>query len=140
VVGASATAKIIGTVSDVFGNKIESLLKGSFDVSTVGGATVVSNTVWRATTKDYSIELTGPATAGAVAVTVELTESPEEITTLGAPVASQFFSLNTVDLATQVTVLTAQVAALTADYNALAAKWNKRVASKTAPKKKVALK
>ena len=140
VVGASATAKIIGTVSDVFGNKIESLLKGAFDVSTVGGATVVSNTVWRATTKDYSIEITAPSTASAIAATVDLTATPDEVATLGTPVASQFFSLNTVDLATQVTALTAQVAALKADYNALAAKWNKRVADKKAPKKAVATK
>jgi outer membrane murein-binding lipoprotein Lpp len=64
-----------------------------------------------------------------------------------APVKTAFATAGAVSLATQVTnltaqvtALTAQVAALTADYNALAAKWNKRVASKTAPKKKVALK
>jgi outer membrane murein-binding lipoprotein Lpp len=51
-----------------------------------------------------------------------------------------FVTFSTSSIAEQVTALTAQVATLKADYNALAAKWNKRVASKTAPKKKVALK
>jgi hypothetical protein len=48
--------------------------------------------------------------------------------------------INNAGVAAQITALTAQVTALVADYNALAKKWNKRVASKTAPKKKVVLK
>jgi hypothetical protein len=65
---------------------------------------------------------------------------PTKVTAFGTPVGTQFFAVNAVDLAAQVTALTAQVAALTADYNALAAKWNKRVTDKKAPKKKVATK
>jgi hypothetical protein len=150
-VGISGTAKIIGTVTDVFGNKIESLVKGDFKVSVVGGsAAAVSNTVWRSTTKDYSIEVTGRSDAGPVAVSVELNAVPDEIDALGAPKNTFFATMNVTDLETANAALTAQVTALQAQlansrpiatsvtkkkYNTLARKWNRAF-----PSQKVALK
>jgi hypothetical protein len=145
--GLGSKFSIKGKIKDAFGNDLTTPLStasGADFVLTgvVGAVAVAADFAYDSVTKDYTFVYTAPSTATGAAVEIKL--QPEhtavKVTAFGDPVNSQFFAVNAVDLATQVTALTAQVAALTADYNALAAKWNKRVASKTAPKKKVATK
>jgi hypothetical protein len=138
---------VTGTVTDAFGNVITGLtalqgLTGSY----LGAASALSADAtedWEESTTTpgtYTFAVTTGATAGTGVIGIKITTAPTKITTLGTPKDSMFVTFSTASLADQVTALTASVAALKADYNALAAKWNKRVASKTAPKKKVALK
>ena len=146
---ASGDVEFSGTVTDAFGNKL-TVVDGDLIVDGIGGDLTAAETVndfdQNATNKVVTFNITNRSTQGAAALNLKMHTSlapaagPTKITAFGTPVGTQFFSVNAVDLSAQVTALTAQVAALKADYNALAAKWNKRVASKTAPKKKVATK
>jgi hypothetical protein len=146
-VALGGTMAFSGTVVDMFGNKVELDAHGDIDTSVIGGSLTpgdVTETDFDvdATTKVVSFELTASSTAGAMAISIALDPAHKatKVTAFGDLTATQFFTVNATDLSATVTALQAQVAALTADYNALAAKWNKRVASKKAPKKKVALK
>ncbi len=149
-VNSSSNSSIDVTVTDVFGNPITETTAVAFSAGTlttavVGAASVVTSATaytWNVTRKVWEGKVIGSTTPGGVALTVTLSGGLADQTANGfaAPVLSAFTSLSNADLSAQVTALTAQVAALTADYNALAAKWNKRVASKKAPKKAVALK
>jgi hypothetical protein len=133
-----------GNVTDAFGNKVEGLTTNPLTATTFGVARDLGTGDtygWvededAAGTYTFSVATSDTAGSGVIGLTRTITK----VTALGTPKDSAYFSFSTASLASQVTTLTAQVAALTADYNALAAKWNKRVASKTAPKKKVALK
>jgi len=141
----SGEIELTGTVTDMFGNLL-TLTAAELTTTTLGGsltgaAVVEADFEVNATTKVHSFNVPSSTTASALAVSLALVTPATEVkTAFGSRTASQFFSVNAVDLSAQVTALTAQVAALKADYNALAAKWNKRVASKTAPKKAVATK
>jgi hypothetical protein len=138
-----------GTITDAFGNLMKSVESADLTVTGLGGnlgniskADFLQNT----TTSVITFDAVNRDTAGSAAMSISMASTlapagvPTKVTAFGTPVGTQFFTVNAVDLAAQVTSLTAQVAALTADYNALAAKWNKKVADKKAPKKKVATK
>jgi hypothetical protein len=148
----------VAVLVDAWGNVVET---GELAVTVVGGGTgtalvdesstagTANKMVWSATTKRHAGILTAGKTAGQIAVSAQLAgdATTDQVAAFGTPVRTYFTVLTTASVAAQVTALTAQVATLTAsvtkltaDYNALAAKWNKRVASKTAPKKKVATK
>jgi hypothetical protein len=140
-----------GTVTDMFGNVMKGVTSTSLRVNGIGGNLSTGLTqvdfAQNATTSVITFDIVNRDTTGAAALNIVMTTnltategSPTKVTAFGNPVGTQFFTVNAIDLSAQVTSLTAQVAALKADYNALAAKWNKRVASKTAPKKKVATK
>jgi hypothetical protein len=140
-----------GTITDAFGNLMKSVLIADLEVNGLGGdldaEIVVDDFVQNPTTSVITFNTPNRDSIGSAAFSLIMLATlaptagkPTKITAFGSPVGTQFFNVSAVDLSTQVTSLTAQVAALTADYNALAAKWNKRVASKTAPKKKVATK
>jgi hypothetical protein len=141
----SGKIELTGTVTDMFGNLL-TLGADNITTTTLGGSltgTAVTENEFEvnSTTKVHTFNVPSSTTASALAVSLALAAPAVEVkTAFGSRAASQFFSVNAVDLSAQVTALTAQVAALKADYNALAAKWNKRVASKTAPKKAVTLK
>jgi hypothetical protein len=126
------TAAITFRVTDVFGNQV----KNNADVLALT-PTGVSGLDWDATSEKYEAVMTSSSDNPYV-LTIDLGVTD----TVGMAKAKDSFVavINNTGVAAQITALTAQITALTADYNALAAKWNKRVASKTAPKKKVALK
>jgi hypothetical protein len=128
---ASLGAKfdVVATVKDAFGNNLTTaLVFANFTLSTVG-ATAPAALTYDATAKTYTFEYTAPATATGTALQISLAAANQstKVTAFGSPVNSAFFSVSAVDLATQVTALTAQVAALIADYNVLANKFNKKV-------------
>jgi hypothetical protein len=124
-----ATASVTFKQTDIFGNAVES---GTFtdngDKSTnLGDVTFDSSAkVWKTT-------LTAP-TSSAFTVTIDLGATDVD----GFADATDSY-VGVVNFAGNASLAT-QVASLISDYNALAKKWNKRVASNTAPKKKVALK
>jgi hypothetical protein len=126
------TAAITFRVTDVFGNQV----KNNSDVLALT-PTGVSGLAWDATSEKYEAVLTSSSDDPYV-LTIDLGVTD----TVGMAKAKDSFIavINNTGVAAQITALTAQITALTTDYNALAAKWNKRVASKTAPKKKVVLK
>jgi hypothetical protein len=141
-----------GTVTDGFGNVLRSIDTADIVVNGLGGnlAAAISETDFaqNATTGVVTFKTVNRSTTGAAALSLVMhttlagatAGAPVRVTAFGAPVGTQFFAVNAVDLTALVTSLNAQVAALTADYNALVKKWNKRVDSRKAPKKKAALK
>ena len=128
-----ATAGLTFTVKDVFGNAVEN----DASILALAAQTNLSAITWDSSAKVYKTTLTAPS-AGAFTATIDLGAS--EVDGLADTSDSAVLVVNNTGVAAQITALTAQVTALTADYNALAKKWNARVASKTAPKKKVAVK
>jgi hypothetical protein len=136
----NATAAITFKVTDAFGNAVEddTSIKNTATI-TVGGTAIGTAPTWDATAKVYKATITSPSNSVFIVTIDTATADP---TVDGLPDANwrNTSVVNNASVAAQITALTAQVAALTADYNALVKKWNKRVASKTAPKKKAALK
>jgi hypothetical protein len=132
-----ASADITFKVTDSLGNAVED----DTEVENVArvkvdGANIATAPTWDAAAKVYKAKITSPSSSAFI---VSLSSGASDI--VGYPDAVSSTSVvNGTGVASQITALTAQVTALTADYNALAKKWNKRVASKTAPKKKVVLK
>jgi hypothetical protein len=138
-VGVGQDVEIEYTVTDAFGNAMEDANADFVVAATkVGPVTLSTPEEWDSVGKVYYETVTGTSPGGQASVALNLTAT--KVSSLGTPKTSVFVTFGGGDLSVQVAALTAQVAALTADYNALAAKWNKRVASKTAPKKKTALK
>jgi hypothetical protein len=145
---------LTGTVKDIFGNDLTTELGATdFALTILGGSasaqandpgTVTGSTyAYNATTAVYTITGNMRDTAGPQGVSLAVdgaNKASLRVTGFAVPVTNQFWTLDAVDLSTQVAALTAQVAALKADYNALVTKWNKRVDSRKAPKKKAALK
>jgi hypothetical protein len=136
--GASFEVRVL--IKDVFGNPIEAT------TGTVTGAANAVNLAWDPVNKWHDATITS-ATDRSFVLTLDANGATADtaVETLGFPdnKVSAVVVVNatgSVAAPAQITALTAQVASLTADYNALVKKWNKRVASKTAPKKKVALK
>ena len=157
--GASQTANIDVTVRDRAGNVIkgtsnnvgftaDTANSGGLTLTTavVGAATAVTSATsytWSVTRDAWVGQISASSTGGSAALTVTLNATSLASVGFAAPVATAFGSIVAQDLTgltNQITALTAQVAALTADYNALVKRWNKRVESRTAPKKKAALK
>jgi hypothetical protein len=156
VATVEATAsKAYVQVTDVFGNIF---IKGGTSANLSDGTVTITSasitpsgngsmatpalasTDYSATKKAFVFDLDATA-SGAGSVGFSIVKGAD-VDTDAFPAAKNtaFSVINGSSLEDQVKALTAQVAALTADYNALAKKWNKRVASKTAPKKKTALK
>ena len=162
--GIGGKFTLTGTVKDAFGNDLTSpLLAADFHITVLGGsaslakgavaATTATTYAYNATTKVYTITGTVRDTAGSQAVSLVVETAGKKgakVTAFGDPILDQFFTVNGLDLATQVTSLTAQVAALTAQlaesrpkatsvtkkrYNTLARKWNAAF-----PSQRVALK
>jgi hypothetical protein len=138
-----------GTITDAFGNLMKLVDAADLTVTGLGGnlgAAALVDYVQSTTTSVITFDVVNRDTAGSAAMSISMGGAlapagvPTKVTAFGTPVGTQFFSVNALDLAAQVTSLTAQVAALTADYNKLAARWNAKVANKTTLKKKVALK
>jgi hypothetical protein len=125
------------TVTDAFGNAVEETLAAT--ITKVGNVNLSTATAltWDTDRKTLELVINGSA-AGNASINVAL--GATKITAFGDPKTAFFTVAVGGTQAELITSLNAQVAALKADYNALAAKWNKRVASKKAPKKAVALK
>lgn len=137
---APALANLTAKVTDVFGNNVSS---GAVITEVAAGAGgVITEVGYDSVAAGWTFKLHATGT-GAMGVGLNLTTAPTDVTGLPVANSSWFATTTAADLTTlnaSVAALTAQVAKLTADYNALVTKWNKRVASKTAPKKKAALK
>jgi hypothetical protein len=137
---ASGSAVVSFKVTDVFGNAVEEDFSSPVTAGTIGSAGSTIDTTFDAAIGAHKFTLTSSSSdpsflkvdLGATSVAGLASKTDETVAYFNTTAASVISS--------QVTALTTQVAALTADYNALAKKWNARVASKTAPKKKVALK
>jgi hypothetical protein len=145
-VGATAPSKnnLKVAVTDVFGNAIATGTPITVDVLGSGSfitaaGTITATPAYDATDKLFGAKL-GAATAGSFGLSVKITSAPTDVTGLAEAKDTFYTTVNSADLETQVTSLTAQVNTLKADYNKLAARWNKLVASKKAPKKTVATK
>ena len=136
----NATAAITFKVTDAFGNAVEddASIKSTTTI-TVGGTAIGTAPTWDSTAKVYKATITAPSSSVFI-VTIDTDTSDPSVDGLPDANWRNTSVVNNATVAAQITALTAQVTALTADYNALATKWNKRVASKTAPKKKVATK
>jgi hypothetical protein len=143
---ASAEAEVTYKVTDVFGNEIGA--SGNTQASALTAALTTTNGIasYDTTRKLWVAQYTAPANTKPYTLTITHGSNTADHEDKGLGKHSLVDNIVVVNGAanstasSQVSALTTQVAALTADYNALAAKWNKRVASKTAPKKKVALK
>ena len=130
------TGEVTFNVTDAFGN-VRDVNAGVTSV-TIGTTTYAAT--WDATRKLNYATITSPSSS---AFTVSVDHAGVDVAGLAAHSSAVVSVVNSPAVTAhtaQITALTAQITALTADYNALAAKWNKRVASKTAPKKKVVLK
>jgi hypothetical protein len=139
IAGLSSTVEFSATVVDMFGNAIENA--HTITPQLLGGdGTIAGTMTWSATKKIYEDSFVNRTTAGTVALSIPITPSADTITAFGAKSVSSFTLINGADLNAAITALNAEVAKLKADYNALVERWNKRVDSRKAPKKKVALK
>jgi len=122
----AATSAVTFKITDYFGNAVESLAG-----STVTGN--LSTPTWDSSAKVFKSTLTA---ASSSAFTVEIDLGATDVAGFADATDSYVGVVNFAGNS----ALATQVASLISDYNALAKKWNKRVASGTAPKKKVALK
>ena len=122
----AATSAVTFKITDYFGNAVESLAG-----STVTGN--LSTPTWDSSAKVFKSTLTA---ASASAFTVEIDLGATDVDGFADATDSYVSVVNFAGNS----ALATQVASLISDYNALAKKWNKRVAARTAPKKKVALK
>jgi hypothetical protein len=146
---AGTAGEITVKITDMFGNELENdatamgYLDAADSISGVSAPTLGAVS-WSTTRKLYYASLSATSSVVEFAYVVNiLTATIPDIGGLAKPKRTGIFVVNgttNTTAASQISALTTQLAAITADYNALAAKWNKRVASKTAPKKKVALK
>jgi hypothetical protein len=147
----SGSIKLTGSITDVFGNKIEALTAaqtvdntGTLAVTRFGAAgalSAVAADVWTESTTakgtyTFSVLTTATPGAGVIGLSIPVIA----ITGLAAPKNTALFQFSTASLAEQVTALQARVTALTADlaalqiikdrkvsklkYNRLARKWN----------------
>jgi len=122
----AATSAVTFKITDYFGNAVESL---SNSVTTGN----LSTPTWDSSAKVFKSTLTA---ASSSAFTVEIDLGATDVAGFADATDSYVSVVNFAGNS----ALATQVASLISDYNALAKKWNKRVASGTAPKKKVALK
>jgi hypothetical protein len=144
-IAASTALEVTFKLKDVFGNEIGSSgdTIAAALATTAGTLTNSGIATYDTNRKVYVTKMTSPANTDPFIVTLDAGTDASS-NGLGATSLEGIIRIvnNTTAAATasQISVLTAQVTALTADYNALAKKWNKRVASRTAPTKKVVLK
>jgi hypothetical protein len=121
-----ATSAVTFKITDYFGNAVESLSGENVSAN-------LSTPTWDSSAKVFKTTLTA---ASSDPFTVEIDLGAADVAGF-ADTTDDYISV--VNFAGNASLAT-QVASLITDYNALAKKWNKRVASRTAPKKKVALK
>jgi hypothetical protein len=127
-IAKNATAAVTFKVQDVFGNAVETTVPGGITkTANLGSVT------WDSSAKVFKSTLTA---ASSSAFTVELDLGATDVDGFADATDSYVAVVNFAGNSS----LATQVASLISDYNALAKKWNKLVASKKAPKKKVALK
>jgi hypothetical protein len=153
----SGSIKLTGSITDIFGNKIEGLTaaqtvdnNGTLTVTRFGAAGALSTVaadVWTESktakgTYTFSVLTTAAAGTGVIGLNI-----PVQTVTGFTPKNTALFTFTTASLADQVktlqasiTTLQATVAALTVDYNRLATRFNKRYDLQKAPVKKVSLK
>jgi hypothetical protein len=144
---AGTQATLAATVTDVFGNVIDSTNAGSFaratdlDVVIIGGGTLADSGNWTYSTtrKVWEAKVNLPTTGGTQAIGVTLQDANAAISSLvaagfAAPVTGGFVTINAQDQSALITTLQGQVAALTAQlaasvskakYNKLAKRWNR---------------
>jgi len=122
-----ATAAVTFKVTDIFGNAVETVPGGITKTANLGAVS------WDSSAKVFKSTLTAATSS---AFTVELDLGAVDVDGFADSTDSYVSVVNFAGNSS----LATQVASLISDYNALAKKWNKRVASRTAPKKKVALK
>jgi len=152
----SGSLLLSGSITDIFGNKIEGLTASAGDVpatlvvtrfGAAGANATTTEGAWTESTTtpgNYTFAVSTTATAGTGIV--GLTITPVAVTGFTAKNTAllQFTTASLADqvktLQASVTTLQATVAALTADYNRLATRFNKRFDLQKAPVKKVALK
>ena len=127
-----ATSAVTFQATDVFGNAVEDDTSIKALTPTNFGAVT-----WDAAAKVYKATLTSPSNSPFI-TTIDLGAS--DVSGFADATDSNVAVVNNPGVSAQIAALTAQVSALVAEYNKLVKKWNKRVASKTAPKKKAALK
>ena len=125
---ALATSATTFKVTDIFGNAVETTVPAGL-TKTANLGTVT----WDSTAKVFKSTLTAAVSS---AFTVEIDLGAVAVDGFADPTDSYVSVVNFAGNAS----LATQVASLISDYNALAKKWNKKVAARTAPKKKVALK
>jgi len=129
-----------GTITDMFGNVMKDVADTDLVLDGIGGnlAAAIDKSAdydQNATTGVITFETDNRDTTGASAFSLKLGAGVKatKVTAFGSLVDTQFFTATGVDLAAQVTALTAQVAALQAivdrkvtkkRYNTLARKWN----------------
>jgi len=139
---ASADGEITFKVTDVFGNELDATTVTTAPTLTAGAGTVTGPT-YSVSRKLWVAKNTAPSNTRPFILTLDgngATAGPSNVGLGSSSVDNQLIVVNNATAVTQVNTLTSQVAALVTAYNALAKKWNKLVASKKAPKKKVALK
>jgi hypothetical protein len=137
-VGMGTEFEVSGTVSDMFGNKIEEDVVVTV-TGTGGDVEAEEELEWDSVKKVYAEDIDARTTAGQFALALSLDETATKVSAFGTPATTAFFVVNATDLSTQVTALTAQVTALQAQleasrpkatsvtkkkYNTLARKWN----------------
>jgi hypothetical protein len=126
-------------ITDVFGNVLDTASVASAIVAADATVSDSGRATWDSVRKLHVGKVTATSTNPFV-VTIDGGTEPANTGLGSSNLDDTRAVVNSAGVSAQVAALTAQVAALTADYNALVKKWNKRVASKTAPKKKAALK
>jgi hypothetical protein len=139
---ASADGEITFKLTDVFGNELDATTATTPPTLTAGAGTATGPT-YSVSRKLWVAKNTAPSNTRPFILTLDgngATAGPSNVGLGSSSVDNQLIVVNNATAVTQVNTLTSQVAAIVTAYNALAAKWNKLVASKRAPKKKVALK
>jgi len=142
----SGLVKFSGTVTDAFGNIMTGILTGDLVLTGIGGdlgAAALDKDEFDqdAITGVITFETANRDSVGPAAMSLAMgtglaaaAGAPTKVTAFGDPIGTQFFTATAVDLAAQVTALTAQVAALQVivarkvtkkRYNTLARKWNR---------------
>jgi hypothetical protein len=138
---AGTATEVSFNITDVFGNVLDTATIASAVLATAGPTVSDSGIAsWDTVRKIHVGKITAASSTSPFVVTLDGGSEPTNVGLGASNLDDTRAVVNSTGVAAQVTALTAQVTALTADYNALAKKWNARVASKTAPKKKVVLK
>jgi hypothetical protein len=137
---SGGTAVVSFKVTDVFGNAVESDFSSPVTAGTIGSAGSTIDTTFDAALGAHKFTLTSSSSDPSFLKVDLAATSVDGLPSKTDETVAYFNTTAASVISSQVTALTTQVTALTADYNALAKKWNARVASKTAPKKKVAVK
>ena len=137
---ASGSAVVSFKVTDVFGNEVIGDFTNPVTAGVIGTTGTAIDSTYDAAIKAHKFTLTSSSSDPSF-LKVDLAATSVDGLAGKADELTAYFNTTAASVTSaQVTALTAQVTALIADYNKLAKRWNKRVASETAPKKRVVLK